>query len=477
MGLSEITVLPDGSTTVTPRLPSSKPSWQPHSYQRTGIIHLLGVAGAALFYDPGLGKTSICLATFKILKGEGLAKKVLVVVPLLPMLTSWGGEIEKWAEFEGLTYTVLHGKNKRANLQLDVDIYLINPEGLLWLFQEPLPVFDILIVDESTKFKRGNTERFKLLKKNLHLFHRRWILTGTPVPNGMFDLWGQVYILDLGGALGRYVTHYKNKYFHPKSVFEPHTSVLNQGAYEEIIERLRPMVSRAKAEDWLQMPELMYIDRKVKLPKNIMKIYKELENEFFTMLSEELVVTVANAAVAGVKCRQIVNGAMYIEGVPHEFHSAKLDALEDLLEELGPKPVLVLYEFNHDRDRILARFKEDKDSGAMRVLAGGAGAKRVEEVVSGFNAGTITRVLGHPESMGFGLNLQGACHHVIFFGLTWRLDLYQQAIARVYRQGQTAATVFVYHILAEETVDDRVSARLCQKNADQQAVLAALTAV
>jgi hypothetical protein len=450
---------------------SFKLSWTPKEYQKRAIKLLLGQASGALFLDPGLGKTSVCLATFKILKEQGFAQKMLIIAPLRPVYKVWPDEIEKWLEFNELSYTILHGPQKRANLGVDADIYIINPEGLLWLFDavtlKEHPKWDILCIDESTKFKDSTTRRFKLLKPFIKNFTRRWILTGTPSPNGLEDLFGQIYLLDLGRALGQYITHYRMRFFE-RSGFNLYDWKPRFGAFQEVTDLIKPLVMQLSAEDYLQMPQLVFSNITVSLPSSAQKQYKEVEDFFLTRMAEADIVA-ANAAVAGVKCRQMANGAVYdADKKVIPIHDEKLDALEDTLEELSGKPTLVLYEFDHDRQRILARL------GDVPVLGHGVTPKHLERIVDGFNAGDIKCLLGHPASMGHGLNLQGACHHIIWFGITWNLEFYDQAIARIYRQGQKADRVYVYHIVAKDTLDERVLKTLGSKDHSQQALLKAL---
>lgn len=490
MNSKSAALMRNGPTTQT--LPSSfsKPKWTPHSYQVNGIKILISQGSAGLFLDPGLGKTSISLAAFLILLRKGFAKKMLIVAPLRPCYKVWPDEIKKWADFQGLTYTILHGKDKEENLEKDVNVYIINPEGLSWLFatDRVRPQFDILCIDESSKFKNSQTQRFKLLKPLLLSFARRWILTGTPVPNGLEDLFGQIYILDQGATLGRYITHFRREFF-DQAGYGGYTYIAKPNSFNTIVDRIKPLILQLSAEDHLKMPKLVYQNIMVDLPPEVMKIYKQVEDGFFAEMEDRKIVA-ANTAVAGGKCRQIANGAVYskVDTLPsyigenwaaekmshykdkgwHEVHDAKLDALEDLIGELGGKPLLVLYEFDHDRERICARFP------TARVLGSGTSPKQLDEIVSGFNAGNIPLLLGHPASMGHGLNLQGNCHHVVWFGITWNLEFYDQAIARVYRQGQQADTVFVYHLVGSKTLDEKVVSVLTDKDKTQQNFLNAL---
>lgn len=454
----------------------SLPKWSPHSYQVCGIKLLLSQGSVGLFLDPGLGKTSICLAAFKILLTKKFASKMLIVAPLRPVYKVWPDEIKKWADFAHLKFAILHGKNKEKALLSDADIYIINPEGLSWLFGpgKARPPFDVLCIDESSKFKNSQTQRFKLIKPYLLSFARRWILTGTPVPNGLTDLFGQIFILDLGAALGRYITHYRREYF-DQTGFGGYDYKPKPDAFPRVVEKIKPLILQLSAEDHLKMPALVLSEIRIDLPPEAFALYKKVEDGFFAEMGDSKVVA-ANAAVAGGKCRQIANGAVYVnavEGAPERklwsaIHDAKLDALEDLLEELGGKPTLVLYEFNHDRERIVSRFP------GAEIIGSGTTPKQLDSIIDRFNAGLIPLLLGHPASMGHGLNLQGTCHHVVWFGITWNLEYYDQAIARVYRQGQKADTVFVYHIVAARTLDEKVLRALTAKDRSQQTLLTAL---
>lgn len=438
---------------------------------------LLNQGSVGLFLDPGLGKTSIVLAAFKILKREGLVKSMLVIAPLRVCHNVWPKEVLKWENFTDIRVEVLHGPWKADALKRDADIHVINPEGLAWLFDPKARRWrdwDILCVDESTKFKDSQTKRFKLMRKHFEAFTRRWILTGTPVPNGVGDLFGQIYILDLGNALGRYVTHFRSKYFYTES-WKPYHYIPNPGAFEEIIYRIDPLVMRMSAKDYLDMPELPPIDPiMVDLPPTAKARYSEVENDFITRIDGEFVVA-ANAAVAGGKCRQIANGALYtgdadVSPRPYaELHNEKLDALSDILEELGGAPCIVMYEFNHDRERLLGKF-----GSSTPVLGGGTSTKQADEYITKFNQGHIPVMLCHPASMAHGLNLQDVCHHMIWFGIPWNLEHYDQSIARIYRQGQENP-VFVYHIVARDTLDEKVVDVLRSKDATQQALFAALS--
>lgn len=447
-------------------VPSSKPTWTPKDYQLRAIRLMMQQGSVGLFLDPGLGKTSICLAALSILKEKGLIKRALIIAPLRPMYSTWPSEMGKWAEFEHLSHTILHGSKKEEAFAADVDIHLINPEGLIWLMQKKLD-YDVLIVDESTKFKNAQTQKFKVLKPHLPSFSRRWILTGTPTPNGLLDLFGQIYILDLGRSLGRFITHYRRDFF-LQSGFGGYEYTPQPDAFERITQLISPLILQLSAEDYLKMPELLYMTVEVELPAAARKVYKQVEDEFYAEI-EGMDLVAGSASAASIKCRQIANGAVYIndgEAVA-EIHNEKIKALKSLVEELNGHSILILYEFAHDLERINAAL------GGVPCLSKLSGAA-LTSTIGGFNDGSIRIVLGHPASMGHGLNLQGNCHHVIWFGITWDLELYDQAIARVYRQGQTSDKVYIYHIVAKDTLDEVVVKTLDVKDRTQQDVLRAV---
>lgn len=458
----------DAITTNTPGL-SSTITWSPQPYQLRALRIMMKQGSVGLFLDPGLGKTSTCLMAFKILKAKGLVKKALIIAPLRPMRKVWPDEVKKWADFADITYTIVHGGNKEAALAQDVDLYIVNPEGISWLFdaKRRRPEFDVLIVDESTKFKNSSTQRFKVLKPHLASFSRRWILTGTPVPNGLLDLFGQIYILDLGRSLGRFITHYRNEFFYPAG-YGGYEWKPQPDAFERIITEISPLILQLSAEEYLQMPELIVQDLTVFLPPTSRKLYDEMEKDFLVQMESGEEIIALNAASAGTKLRQIANGALYTgTSTWKQLHDEKLDAMESLLEELNGHSVLIFYEYKHDAERITARI------GDCPNLSGCTGAK-FDTLVDNFNAGRVTRLLAHPASAGHGLNLQGSCHHIIWFGIPWNLEYYDQAIARVYRQGQSAEKVFVYHIVAQDTKDEDVSKVLNLKDRSQQTLLSAL---
>lgn len=458
------------TTTAIKLLRKSKELWAPHNYQKKAVKFLIQQGAAALFLDPGLGKTSIFLAGVKILKKEKLVNKVLIIAPLRVCYLVWPKELAKWEDFKGLTMQILHGKDKEKNLYKEADIYVINPEGLTWLVKHNLKKlgFDMLGIDESSKFKAANTKRFKLLKLVLPIFRRRVIMTGSPSPNGMMDLFSQIFILDGGAALGRFITHYRNEFFYP-SGFGGYEWKLQNGAEQQIQQKIKPLVLRMEAKDYLELPELIENNIYVELPAEARRAYKEMEDELFVDLAKGDIVA-ANAAAASMKCRQIANGGVYDEeqGV-HQLHMEKAEAVKELIEELQGTPALVAYDFAHDLGRLQKALGKN-----VPYIGGGVSPKRSQKIEKAWNAGEIPVLLGHPASVAHGLNLQNAGNHVIWHSLTWNFENYDQFNKRILRQGSKHKKVFVHHIIAEKTVDIAILTALKFKDNSQRSLLAGL---
>lgn len=442
------------------------PKWKPHGYQKKAVKFLLSHAAAIALLDPGLGKTSITLATFDILQKEKIAERMFVIAPLRVAHQVWPTEVAEWADFQHMKVGVLHGKDKDKILENyeDYDILVINPEGLDWLVGKHNMAFlrkvfrnTVLTVDELTRFKKATGKRFKLLKSILGLFCRRYGLTGTPAPNGLLDLFGQVYVIDEGRALGRYITHYKREFFRP---LDPNgwKWAPQPGAEERIYAALAPLAIRMAAADYLELPELIELRHTIELPADIRKLYDKLEDELVASHQRGDIVA-GNAAAASTKCRQICNGAVYVDDdiaslvdgkkrTVLELHTLKLDALEELLEDLQGNPLLLGYEFNHDLDRILKRFPNTPYIGK------GVSAKEGARIEAAWNRGELPFLPAHPASAGHGLNLQkGQAHHVGWFGPTWNFELWDQFIRRVLRQGNQNKRVFNHVFVAKNTVD------------------------
>lgn len=449
-------------------------NYTPHDYQKRAIKLMISNGCAGLFLDPGLGKTSISLAACSLLLSKPVIHGVLVIAPLRAIYDVWPTEIQKWKDFNHLTYTILHGAEKLERLHnAETDFYFINPEGVPWLVEQLLKLplsewpFDVLLVDESTKFKNGTSQRFKALRKVLGKFRRRYILTGTPMPNGLLDLFGQIYILDLGNSLGSYITHYRNNFFYSTG-FGGYTWEPREGAMEDITELIAPLVLRMRHEDYLSLPPLVKQYYWVDMPADAREKYEQMEEEFILEVGDDVVIS-PSAAAAGMRCRQIINGAIYTNPAEEEYvviHDAKMEALKDLVEELSGQPLLLFYEFNHDRDRLIKELKWP--------ALGHQSAKKDSELIKLFNKGALPGLIAHPGSAGWALNLQEACCHVGWFGLTWNLEHYDQAIKRVWRQGNQAAKIIAHHICVRNSLDERVVGTLRSKDKTQNKFLEAI---
>lgn len=442
--------------------------FEPHEYQSRSISHLLKNQHCGLFLDPGLGKTVTSLSAIKILKDKNLLKRALVVAPLRVAKYTWSDEITKWDHLEGLSYTVVHGAEKNKLRDLDTDIHLINPEGMLWLLpllaKEKQFPYDMLIIDESTKFKSYSSRRFKLLKPLLGKFGRRVILTGTPATNGMMDLFAQCYVMDQGLSLGKFITQFRNEFFEQRP-FDQYNWHLKAGAEQDIYKRIQHKVIRMDAKDYLDVPELIEQDIWVELPAAVKAQYKEMEDTL-QVLMQSGQVTAANAAVASGKTRQICSGFLYDD--QHDatwLHEAKFEALDDLLEQLAGQPVLLLYNFKATEAKLRERY------GCP--VFGGTANEAQRQVLSAWNAGNIPLLAGHPASMGHGLNMQDGGRHIVWFDPTYDLELYIQANARLHRQGQKS-TVFVHRILTRGTLEKAICAKLDKKDKAQNNLLSAL---
>lgn len=467
--------------------------FRPRSYQKRSIKFLLEHACAGLLLAPGLGKTASSLAAIAFLLKRGIARKWLVIAPVRPCYSVWPKEIQKWADFNHLRIEILHGPGKEAALLREADLYVINPEGMDWLLDVKYEKvsefgkkkkaivdakrfakfgFDGLIIDELSRYKAHDTNRIKAIKPVLHTFGRRWGLTAAPAANGLMGLFGQAFVLDLGNALGPYITRYQSSYFIPDKY--GHTWKLMPGAEERIYEQLAPLMLRID-DSVLDMPELVENDILVELDPATMLMYKTLHDDLITAVDEG-VITAATAASASMKCRQLANGGLYLDREMSEnglfkpkgerkwtnIHTKKVEALRDLVDELQGSPLLVAYDFEHDLDRLRKEFPN-------ATYACDFSARHFDRVESDWNAGKIELLFGHPASIGHGLNLQGCAQHVAWHSLTWDYDLYDQFIRRVHRQGNIHKRVYVHRIIAARTIDEVIIQALATKQAGQEA--------
>ena len=445
--------------------------YTPHAYQEQAIKFLIENPEAGLFLAPGLGKTSITLGAYKILRSKGFVNKILVIAPLRPCYSVWPREVKKWKDFAGFSIGILHGPDKLKVLKQQHDIYVINPEGLRWLFTNcPAKwMWDLLVIDESSKFKTVSTQRFKTLKPHLEKFKRRIILTGSPTPNSLLDLFGQMYCMDIGKTFGPYISHYRNSFFY-RGGYGNFSYTVRPGAAQEIYARIAPRVLRMSDEDYLDMPDLIFEDIEIELPKEAMAMYKQLENVLRLDFKQGKVIA-ANAAVAAMQCRQIANGGIYVDGderTSKVIHTAKSEALQDLIDELEGEPALVAYDFHHDLERIKKALGKDTP-----YIGAGITPKKADLIIADWNAGRLPVLVGHTQSLAHGVNMQESGRAVIFHSLTYSYEQYDQFIRRVWRQGQKNK-VFVYRIIAKDTVDEAIVKVLSSKEKGQEALFTAL---
>ena len=440
----------------------------PYEYQQYATRFIEKNEVAAIFLECGLGKSVITLTAIKNLIAKGEVKKVLVIAPLRVGKTTWPDEIEKWEHLKGLTYSVAIGtvKERESALRKNADITIINRENVEWLIAKSgVPFdYDMVIIDELSSFKSYKAKRFKYLLKARPTVERIVGLTGTPSSNGLMDLWAQFRLLDLGERLGRYITRYREGYFTPdkRNAQVVFSYKPLPGAEEKIYDKIGDITISMKAKDYLKMPDLVMNTVKVKMSDKDGAIYEQLKDDMFIDIREEEI-DVANAAALSNKLQQLANGAIYgADKKVIRIHDGKLDALEDLIESANGKPILVAYWFKHDLERIKERFP------FVREI-------KTPDDIKAWNKGEILVGIIHPASAGHGLNLQQGGSTMIWFGLTWSLELYQQTIARLYRQGQTK-TVVVHHIVTEGTIDELMLVSLDRKEKRQDALIDAVKA-
>lgn len=440
--------------------------WVPHDYQKKAMKFALERAVAALFLDPGLGKTSITLGVFKILKARKIIRRMLVICPLRVAHAVWPGEVKKWKNFNGISLSILHGKDKDRLRVDDADIHVINPEGLEWLLSKHTKrswPYDMLVVDESTFFKHTNRVRYQMLKDILDLFSRRYILTGTPVPNGLLDLYGQIYLLDHGRSLGPFFTRYRAEHFVPYG----YGWQIIEGEEKKIQDKIKHLALRMDAKDFLDIKEPIINVIRVDLPAKARKLYDDMENLLFADLDSGRVKAV-NAAVSLMKCRQIANGGLYTTPDLKKWetiHLAKVEAVKEIVDELNGGPALISYEFNHDLDRLR---KALGDPPSSRSLPANKMMKFEEE----WRREKHPIFLGQPASVSYGLNLQGG-RAVVFHSLTYNYEHYYQFVRRVVRQGNPHQVV-IHLIVARNTVDEAMLSVLRAKERTEASFVKAL---
>lgn len=443
--------------------------YEPHEYQRYAVEYIKSHPVAAVLLSMGLGKTSISLMAINDLLFDSFEiHKVLIIAPLRVALSTWGAEIEKWEHLKNLKYSIAVGteQERLAALNADADIYIINRENVQWLIEKSgVPFdFDMLVVDELSSFKNHQAKRVKALMKVRPKVKRVVGLTGTPSSNGLMDLFAEFKLLDMGARLGRFIGQYRNAYFSPDKrngqIIYSYKPLPD--AEQQIYEKISDITISMKSTDHLKMPELISTQYEVELLEDEKKKYEELKKDLILQLPDGEI-TAANAASLTGKLSQMANGAVYSDDESIlEIHQRKLDALEDIIESANGKPVLVAYWFRHDLERIKKRF-------VVREI-------KTSRDIADWNNGSIPVAAIHPASAGHGLNLQSGGSALVWFGITWSLELYQQTVARLWRQGQTANTVVIQHIVTVGTIDEHIMQALERKDASQAALIEAVKA-
>lgn len=450
--------------------------FKPHAYQQHCINKVVEIAKLGLFLDMGLGKTVTTLTAIRQLKYDRFeVRKVLVIAPKKVAEGTWTREKDKWEHTRILRVSpVLGSQAKRIRaLNTPADIYIINRENVCWLvdyYRNDWP-FDMVVIDESSSFKSHTAKRFKALASISSRITRLVELTGTPSPNGLDDLWSQIFLLDGGERLGKRYTQFRERYFDPGRrgadgmVYDYKAK---PGSEQSILEQISDICISMKAEDYLQLPDIIYHTVPVVLDPKALKAYQEMERKMVLELPEdEEEISVTSAAALSNKLLQLANGALYDDGhLVHEIHDCKLEAFTELIESLQGKPALVFYNFQHDKTRILKALEKTK----LRIRE----LKKPQDE-DDWNAGKIDILLAHPASAAYGLNLQQGGNHVIWFGLTWNYELYTQANKRLHRQGQTEK-VIIHHLVSTGTRDEDVMQALEKKDDVQNWVMESLKA-
>ena len=448
----------------------------PHDYQKRAIEKILSLPAVGLFLEMGLGKTAITLtAVHELLYERFEVSRVLVIAPLKVAEDTWSRESSKWDHLKDMTISKILGdaKTRKRAAEREADVYVINRENVVWLVENYRDrwKWDMAVIDELSSFKNNQAERFKAFRKIRPLLSRVVGLTGTPNPNGLMDLWAEIFCLDQGERLEKTIGRYRALYFRPGlgNGYVTYNWRPVKGAEDEITKRISDITVSMKAEDYITLPERIDNTIKVSLPEAARKKYKALEDEHLLELfgneddgDTETTITAASAAAVMGKLLQLSGGAVYEDnGGFVEFHDEKLKALADIIDTASDS-VLVFYGYRHERERLLQRFAKLKP----REIKG-------PEDISDWNEGRVKLLIAHPVSVGYGLNLQEGGHTVVWYSLPWSLELYQQANARLYRQGQTKP-VIIHHLVAEGTVDEDVVESLKAKDTSQEALMAAL---
>lgn len=447
---------------------------QLHDYQVKAVDMIVNNFNCGLFLDCGLGKTVSTLTAIQELREIGFIDKVLIIAPKKVAQVTWRDEINNWEHLKGLRISVIDGTaaQRRAAMMADADIYTVSRDNVVWLVVEhggvKLP-YDMVVIDELSSFKNYASKRFKALRRVRKFIPRVVGLTGTPAPNGLIDLWAQMFLIDEGKRLGKTITSYRDRFFtagrrNGDIVYQWDLKGPAEETEQKISDLIKDICISMSAEDYLKMPDkLMYYDR-VKLSDKDFKAYKTFEREqVIEFIESGETITAASAAALSNKLQQFANGAMYdADRKVLQLHDEKIEKLKELVEAANGQPVLVAYTFKHDLDKIMEALKEYKPVKLEKP-----------EQIADWNAGKINVLVTHPASAGHGLNLQKGGHIVIWYGLTWALELYQQFNARLYRQGQKKP-VSIHHIIATDTVDEKIIKSLDGKDTTQRSLMDAI---
>lgn len=449
-----------------------------HGYQKTSVEHIVDNPFSALFLEMGLGKTVATLTAINYLIYQDLdIVNALVIAPKRVMDSVWDAEIEKWGHLKHLTIVKIMGtpKQRREALQKKADVHIIGRDNTAWLcgqYGGSMLPWDMLVIDELSSFKNPKSNRFKALRQVQPSFKRVVGLTGTPAPNGLIDLWSQIYLLDRGERLGKFISHFREQYFtpgHSKGHIVYKYNIIREGE-QRIYDKIGDICMSMKAKDYLTLPGRIENVIDIRFDAKMQKLYDDFEEEqvlkLFESSEEGEEISAVNAAALSTKLLQFANGAIYDEDRNvHHIHDLKIDALKEIVEDANGRPVLVAYAFQHDRDRILESLKKYKP-----VLL------KTDKDVRDWNAGKLQVMTMHPASGGHGLNLQSSGNIIVWFGLTWSLELYQQLNARLDRQGQKNVVV-IHHLVSSKTLEQRVLKVLGGKEKTQNSLMEAVKAM
>ncbi|WP_427706240.1 SNF2-related protein [Staphylococcus sp. Mo2-6] len=446
--------------------------FKPYDYQAYAIDKIIDNKRFGLFLDMGLGKTVSTLTAIEQLKYDYLdVDKVLVIAPKRVAEDTWAQEVDKWTHLTHLDVSLVLGtpKQREQALERNADIYVTNKENTKWIcerFKKDWP-FDMVVIDELSTFKNSDSQRFKILKKKWPLFDRFVGLTGTPAPKNIMDLWAQIYLIDGGERLGKFKTHFRQRYFYPTHQISDNVFnwELKNGSKDEIYKMISDVTVSMESKDYLKMPERVDTVKESKLSKKERALYDELEQNMVIEndIDDDKDIVALNSASLSNKLLQMSNGAVYADdGSITHIHDKKLELLDEIVEESQGQPILVMYNYKHDKERLLERysFAETLDS---------------DDYMERWNNGEIQMLITHPASAGHGLNLQYGGSIMVWFGLTWNLEYYEQANARLYRQGQKKTTV-IHHLLTENSIDQKVYESLKNKKLGQNELMNAVKA-